>query len=79
MYSAPEFLPSSKEQKPKYDCQVDVWSLACIVFNLFTGVPPFFEDDQAKLFEQIHACNYMANIVSPFLFSEPTSVPSTYT
>lgn len=30
-----------------------MWSLGCIAFNLFTGVPPFFESSNLQMFKRI--------------------------
>lgn len=45
----------------KYDFQVDVWSLGCISFNLFTGVPPFFENSDNIMFKRIKGGDWKNN------------------
>jgi calcium/calmodulin-dependent protein kinase I len=47
-YVAPEIL----ESKP-YSCKVDMWSLGVILYILLCGFPPFYDDNNAKLFAQI--------------------------
>lgn len=47
-YVAPEILKS----KP-YGCEVDIWSMGVICYILFVGYPPFYDDDQNKLFRKI--------------------------
>jgi polo-like kinase 1 len=57
-YIAPEVL----EGKQGHSYEVDVWSLGCITYNMFTGVPPFFETNQTILFEKIRACKWNDNV-----------------
>ena len=45
---APEILDSSG-----YSFQVDWWALGIIIFEMLTGMPPFFEEDQNKMFDKI--------------------------
>lgn len=62
--SAPELLPAEeevKQKKRKYDVQVDVWSLGCITFNMFTGVPPFFESTNLVLYKRIQSGDWKRN------------------
>jgi len=42
-YSAPELLSSENEEKRNHSYPVDIWSLGCLIYNMFTGVQPFFE------------------------------------
>ena len=53
---APEILSG----KP-YGLQADMWSLGVIFYILLSGYPPFADDDQKRLFEQIKAANYNFN------------------
>jgi serine/threonine protein kinase len=39
---APELLDSVKN----YNESVDIWSLGCIIFNMVTGIPPFYDSDE---------------------------------
>jgi calcium/calmodulin-dependent protein kinase I len=52
-YVAPEVL----EQKP-YGKACDYWSIGVVTFILLSGTPPFYEEDNFALFEQIKACKY---------------------
>lgn len=61
--------PSNKRRR-KYDCQVDIWSLGCIVFNLFTGVPPFYEPTTTELFNKIKSASWIDNVPDPYYFQE---------
>ncbi len=45
LYRAPELFAAKK----KYDEAVDMWSMGCLIFNMVTGVPPFYESDEAAL------------------------------
>lgn len=35
--------------KKSYDEAVDIWSCGCIIFNMVTGIPPFYESDISGL------------------------------
>ena len=52
-YVAPEVLM----QKP-YGKACDYWSIGVVTFILLSGTPPFYEEDNFALFEQIKACKY---------------------
>lgn len=54
VYVAPEILDAN----PKYGLQVDMWSIGVILFILLCGSPPFFEEDNHKLFAKIRRCDY---------------------
>jgi calcium/calmodulin-dependent protein kinase I len=46
-YVAPEILNG----KP-YDFSADMWSFGVIMYIILGGYPPFYEDNQSKLFEK---------------------------
>lgn len=47
-YVAPEVLRGDR-----YGCEVDIWSLGVICYVLLAGYPPFYDEDQKKLFKKI--------------------------
>jgi len=62
--SAPEFLPSDKQLR-EYDERVDCWSLACIVYNMYTGVPPFIDASRMQLMQKIREANWKQTCPNP--------------
>jgi calcium/calmodulin-dependent protein kinase I len=52
-YVAPEILSGKK-----YGKQCDNWSIGVVLFILLSGSPPFYDEDQNSLFENISKCNY---------------------
>ncbi|KAM4588767.1 calcium/calmodulin-dependent protein kinase IGa [Odontesthes bonariensis] len=58
-YVAPEVLA----QKP-YSKAVDCWSIGVITYILLCGYPPFFEDNETRLFSKIMRAEYAFH--SPF-------------
>ncbi|KFV15019.1 Calcium/calmodulin-dependent protein kinase type 1D, partial [Pterocles gutturalis] len=52
-FSAPEVLA----QKP-YSKAVDCWSIGVIAYILLCGYPPFYDENDSKLFEQILKAEY---------------------
>jgi len=57
--SAPELLPRQnylKENRRYYDQQVDIWTLGCLIFNMVTCVPPWYNDilkHDSEVYEKI--------------------------
>lgn len=52
-YVAPEVLRGDK-----YGTEVDIWSMGVITYVLLSGYPPFYDEDQKKLFKKIKAGSY---------------------
>lgn len=53
-YVAPEVLDAN----PSYGITVDMWSIGVILYILLCGYPPFFDDDNHRLFAKIRQCKY---------------------
>lgn len=52
-YVAPEVL-----KEKGYGLKADIWSLGCIMYVLLAGAYPFYDEDDAKLFELVKAGNF---------------------
>lgn len=52
-YIAPEIITGKK-----YGTEVDIWSIGVIVYVLLAGYPPFYNEDQRKLFKTIKEGKY---------------------
>jgi calcium/calmodulin-dependent protein kinase I len=52
-YVAPEVLEGKG-----YDLRVDSWSLGVIIYVMLCGFPPFYDEDNDKMFELIKKGNY---------------------
>ncbi|EGR30978.1 protein kinase domain protein [Ichthyophthirius multifiliis] len=52
-YLAPEVLLKKGHGKP-----VDWWTLGCFIYELITGLPPFYKEDRKQLFECIKYNNF---------------------
>ncbi|EAW86316.1 calcium/calmodulin-dependent protein kinase ID, isoform CRA_c [Homo sapiens] len=51
------FAPEVLAQKP-YSKAVDCWSIGVIAYILLCGYPPFYDENDSKLFEQILKAEY---------------------
>lgn len=47
-YLAPEILLNQGHGKP-----IDYWALGAIIFEMLTGLPPFYSENRDELFERI--------------------------
>lgn len=50
--------PELFSQKKNYSKAVDIWSCGCIIFNMMTGVPPFYEEERENLMNAVQRGNY---------------------
>ncbi|OBZ86373.1 cAMP-dependent protein kinase type 1 [Choanephora cucurbitarum] len=62
----PDYLAPEIIQSKGYGKAVDYWSLGVFIYEMLSGVAPFYDDNQFKLYEKIVACN----ITWPDYFSE---------
>ncbi len=49
----PEYLAPEVLEKKGHGFAVDWWTLGCIIFEMITGLPPYYSDDRKKLFNSI--------------------------
>lgn len=49
----PEYLAPEIVMKQGHGKAVDWWSLGSIIYEMFSGLPPYYSEDRAKLFENI--------------------------
>ena len=52
-YLAPEVIGKEPYSKP-----VDLWGCGVVLYILLAGYPPFWDEDQGKLFDQIRKARY---------------------
>lgn len=50
-YLAPELLKHEKERA--YGKQCDWWSFGCVIYEMLTGHPPFYNQDRQQMFDSI--------------------------
>lgn len=61
----PGYLSPEVIRKDPYGFAVDVWACGVILYILLVGYPPFWDDDQSKMFEQIKKGRFSVRI-QPF-------------
>ena len=54
----------------RYGCEVDIWSMGVICYVLLAGYPPFYDEDQKKLFKKIKEGRYYFHEVSSTICME---------
>eukprot|EP00056_Hartaetosiga_gracilis_P014436 m.240565 g.240565 ORF g.240565 m.240565 type:complete len:464 (-) comp15422_c0_seq1:73-1464(-) len=54
----PGYLSPEVIRRVPYDTAVDVWACGVILYILLVGYPPFWEEDQKKLYQQIKKCEF---------------------
>lgn len=57
-YVAPEILSSRGNHMKGYGKEVDLWSIGVILYILLCGFPPFYDEDNQKLFSSIMKAKY---------------------
>ncbi|TPX47640.1 hypothetical protein SeMB42_g00411 [Synchytrium endobioticum] len=58
-YTAPEIL-----QDQRYNFEVDIWSLGCVLYTILCGFQPFYDPNPQRLAEKITRCEY--TFIEPF-------------
>jgi protein-serine/threonine kinase len=53
----PEYLAPEIVEKTGHGKAVDWWSLGAIIYEMLTGLPPFYSKDRDKLFKNIKSGN----------------------
>lgn len=53
----PEYLAPEIVENKGHGKAVDWWSLGAIIFEMLTGLPPFYTKDRDKLFKNIKESN----------------------
>lgn len=54
----PGYLSPEVCRRVPYDTKVDVWACGVVLYILLAGYPPFWDEEQNKLYEQIKAGDY---------------------
>ena len=54
----PGYLAPEVVRKEPYGRPVDLWACGVILYILLVGYPPFWDDNQSRLFELIKAGKY---------------------
>ena len=53
MCGTPGYLAPEIFQQEGHDRTADWWSLGALMYEMLTGMPPFYSNDQATMFKQI--------------------------
>ncbi|SBS89776.1 serine/threonine protein kinase 6 [Plasmodium ovale curtisi] len=53
-----DYMPPEIINQVPYDCNVDLWCLGIVIFELLVGFPPFTDDTQERIFDQIKGLNF---------------------
>ncbi|CRG99836.1 serine/threonine protein kinase, putative [Plasmodium relictum] len=53
-----DYMPPEIINQMPYDCNVDLWCLGIVIFELLVGFPPFTDDTQERIFNQIKELNF---------------------
>jgi serine/threonine protein kinase len=49
----PEYLPPEMLRQQPYSKAVDWWAFGCLVYEMFTGVPPFYDENKNHMYYAI--------------------------
>ncbi len=58
----PGYLSPEVIKREAYDLAVDVWACGVIMYILLVGYPPFWDEDQKKLYLQIKLGRYDVSV-----------------
>ena len=58
-FGTPEYLPPEFYTNDTYSVEGDYWAYGCLLFELVTGMPPFFTVDTKRMISRI-LCKYDA-------------------
>lgn len=76
----PEYLAPEIIQGKDYTKAIDWWSVGTLIFEMLTGLPPFYSDDEENMYRKIMTgeltfppglSNEVKDIVSKFLIRDP--------
>lgn len=59
----PGYLSPEVVKREPYSKPVDVWACGVILYILLVGYPPFWDEDQKRLYTQIKMGHYSVSIV----------------
>jgi serine/threonine protein kinase len=68
MCGTPEYLAPEMLNRKGHGTAVDWWSLGMVIYELLTGLPPWYTTDRKKLFQRIK--------LAPLTFPESVSPPA---
>ena len=68
-YLSPEVLKKEPYGKP-----VDIWACGVILYILLVGYPPFWDEDQHRLYAQIKAGSYDVRAATVLVLVSPRSI-----
>ena len=60
----PGYLAPEVVRKEPYGRPVDLWACGVILYILLVGYPPFWDDNQSRLFELIKAGKYEVRMLA---------------
>lgn len=52
-FGTPEYLPPEFYKSGEYNIAGDWWAYGCFIYELVTGVPPFFNVDSQRMISRI--------------------------
>ncbi|XP_072174268.1 serine/threonine-protein kinase ULK4-like [Diadema setosum] len=72
-HGCPNYLAPEVLQGEPHSIASDLWAFGCLLYEMYTGQPPFHDDDFSKLVEQIITKDYpVPKVKGPRLATKPT-------